>query len=59
VTAYALSPIDLIPDFIPVLGLLDDLIIVPLGVLAVLALIPDEVLAEHRARAGLVSELRR
>jgi uncharacterized membrane protein YkvA (DUF1232 family) len=59
VTAYALSPIDLIPDFIPVLGLLDDLIIVPLGVLAVRALIPDEVLAEHRARAGLVSELRR
>ena len=58
-TAYALSPIDLIPDFIPVLGLLDDLVIVPLGVLAVRALIPDEVLAEHRARAGLVSELRR
>jgi uncharacterized membrane protein YkvA (DUF1232 family) len=59
VTAYALSPIDLIPDFIPVLGLLYDLVIVPLGVLAVRALIPDEVLAEHRARAGLVSELRR
>ena len=58
VTAYALSPIDLIPDFIPVLGLLDDLVIVPLGVLAVRALIPDEVLAEHRARAGLVSEPR-
>ena len=59
VTAYAVSPIDLIPDFIPVLGLLDDLVIVPLGVLAVRALIPDEVLAEHRARAGLVSEPRR
>ena len=58
VIAYALSPIDLIPDFIPVLGLLDDLVIVPLGVLAVRALIPDEVLAEHRARAGLVSEPR-
>jgi uncharacterized membrane protein YkvA (DUF1232 family) len=55
VVAYALSPIDLIPDFIPVLGLLDDLVIVPLGLLAVRALIPGEVLAEHRARAGLVS----
>ena len=59
VTAYALSPIDLIPDFIPVLGLLDDLVILPLGVLAVRALIPEEVLAEHRARAGLISEPRR
>ena len=58
VTAYALSPIDLIPDFIPVLGLLDDLVIVPLGMLAVRAMIPDEVLAEYRARAGLVTEPR-
>ena len=58
VTAYAVSPIDLIPDFIPVLGLLDDLVIVPLGLLAVRALVPDEVLADHRARAGLVSEPR-
>ena len=51
VAGYALSPIDLIPDFIPVLGLLDDLILVPLGVLAVRALIPPAVLAENRAIA--------
>jgi uncharacterized membrane protein YkvA (DUF1232 family) len=55
IVAYALSPIDLIPDFIPVLGLIDDLVIVPLGILAVRAIIPKHVLAEHRARAGLVS----
>jgi len=51
VAGYALSPIDLIPDFIPVLGYLDDLIIVPLGILAVARLIPPAVLAEHRAAA--------
>ena len=51
VTAYALSPIDLIPDFVPVLGYLDDLVIVPLGILLVIRLIPAEVLAEHRAAA--------
>ena len=51
VIAYALSPIDLIPDFIPVLGLLDDLILVPLGVLAVRAMVPAEVLVECRERA--------
>jgi uncharacterized membrane protein YkvA (DUF1232 family) len=50
VVAYALSPIDLVPDFIPVLGILDDLIIVPLGLLAVRAMIPKHVLAEHRER---------
>ena len=52
VIAYALSPIDLIPDFIPVLGLLDDLLLVPLGILAVRALVPDGVLAECRAEAA-------
>jgi uncharacterized membrane protein YkvA (DUF1232 family) len=52
VVAYALSPIDLIPDFIPVLGLLDDLVIVPLGLLVVRALVPKAVLAEHRARVN-------
>jgi uncharacterized membrane protein YkvA (DUF1232 family) len=51
VAAYALSPIDLIPDFIPVLGYLDDLVIVPLGILAVVKLIPADVLAELREEA--------
>jgi uncharacterized membrane protein YkvA (DUF1232 family) len=51
VAAYALSPIDLIPDFIPVLGYLDDLILVPLGIALVMKLIPANVLAEHRAEA--------
>src|SRR5262245_44000873 len=52
VAAYAVSPIDLIPDFIPALGLLDDLVLLPLGILLVVALIPPDVMAEHRARAG-------
>lgn len=51
VVAYALSPIDLIPDFIPVLGLLDDLILVPLGIALALRLIPAEAMAEGRAKA--------
>lgn len=51
VAAYALSPIDLIPDFIPVLGYLDDLVIVPLGIALVVRLIPPDVMAEHRALA--------
>ena len=49
VAAYALSPIDLIPDFIPVLGYLDDLIIVPLGILAVVQLIPRRAEGEGAA----------
>jgi uncharacterized membrane protein YkvA (DUF1232 family) len=52
VLAYALSPIDFIPDAIPVLGLLDDAVLVPLGLILVIRLIPPEVMAEHRARAG-------
>ncbi len=52
VLAYAASPIDLIPDFIPVLGLLDDLILVPLGLWLLLHLIPAHILTEHRAHAG-------
>ena len=51
VAAYALSPIDLIPDFIPILGYLDDIILVPLGILFAVRLIPPEILAEHRATA--------
>ena len=51
VAAYALSPIDLIPDFIPVLGYLDDLIIVPLGILLVVKLVPPEIMRGHRAVA--------
>jgi len=56
VAAYALSPIDLIPDFIPVIGYLDDLIIVPLGIWLVVSLIPGEVMAECRARASEVGQ---
>ncbi len=51
IVAYALSPIDLIPDFVPVLGYLDDLILVPLGIVLVLRMVPSEVLDECRARA--------
>ena len=56
VVAYALSPIDLIPDFVPVLGYLDDLVLVPLGVLLVLRLIPADVLTEHRVAANAIAE---
>lgn len=51
VVAYALSPIDLIPDFVPVLGYLDDLVLIPLGVIVVRWLVPAEVLDECRTRA--------
>ncbi|MEG4207709.1 YkvA family protein [Microcoleus sp. Pol7_A1] len=50
--AYAFSPIDLIPDFIPILGYLDDLIIVPVGIWLVLKMIPPQVLAECRQKAA-------
>ena len=53
--AYALSPIDLIPDFIPVLGYLDDLVIVPAGIALAIRLVPDDVLVECRARAAEAS----
>jgi len=49
--AYALSPVDLIPDFVPVLGYLDDLIIVPAGIALTIRLIPAEVLEEAREKA--------
>ena len=51
VVAYALSPIDLIPDFIPLLGYLDDLILLPAGIALAISLIPAEVFAEYRAQA--------
>ena len=56
VAAYAVSPIDLIPDFIPLLGYLDDLLIVPLGILLVVRLIPPEVMKEHRETASNATE---
>jgi uncharacterized membrane protein YkvA (DUF1232 family) len=56
VAAYALSPVDLIPDFIPVLGLLDDLIIVPLGIALLLHLVPADVMAECRTDAEKLTE---
>jgi uncharacterized membrane protein YkvA (DUF1232 family) len=56
VAGYALSPIDLIPDFIPVLGYADDLIIVPLGIWLVVSLIPNEVMAECRAKADAAEQ---
>lgn len=52
IIAYALSPIDLIPDFIPLLGMLDDIVLLPLGIALVLRLVPGEVMAECRARAS-------
>jgi uncharacterized membrane protein YkvA (DUF1232 family) len=51
VAAYALSPIDLIPDFIPVLGLLDDLLLIPLGLALVVRLTPPDVIADARRQA--------
>ena len=51
VVAYAFSPIDLIPDFVPVLGYLDDLILVPLGISIALKMIPEDVLVEAREKA--------
>ncbi|MXP64540.1 DUF1232 domain-containing protein [Roseomonas sp. M0104] len=51
IAAYALSPIDLIPDFIPVLGYLDDAILLPLAILLAVRLVPADVMAEHRAAA--------
>jgi len=51
IVAYVLSPIDLIPDFIPVIGWLDDLVLVPLGLLLVIRLIPKPLLQEFRLKA--------
>lgn len=56
VTAYALSPIDLIPDFIPVLGLLDDAVLIPLGIWLFLRMVPEDVFEEHRIAAAEAAE---
>jgi uncharacterized membrane protein YkvA (DUF1232 family) len=52
IVAYALSPIDLIPDFVPVLGYLDDLILIPIGIALAIRMTPMEVIADARARAN-------
>ncbi len=57
ILGYALSPIDLIPDFIPVLGYLDDLLLLPLGMVLVIRLIPPELMAECRNRADQAAHL--
>jgi uncharacterized membrane protein YkvA (DUF1232 family) len=54
VAAYALSPVDLIPDFIPILGYLDDLLIVPVGIIFVIWLVPGELMAEFRRDAAQI-----
>jgi len=54
VVGYAFSPIDLIPDPIPIVGYLDDLILVPLGIALALKMIPKEVMAEYREQAEAV-----
>ncbi len=52
IAGYALSPIDLIPDFIPVLGYLDDALLLPLAIIVAVRLVPPDVMAEHRAAAA-------
>jgi uncharacterized membrane protein YkvA (DUF1232 family) len=54
IVAYALSPIDLIPDFVPILGYLDDLVLIPIGIGLAIKIIPPLILAECRARAQRV-----
>ena len=56
IAAYALSPIDLIPDFIPVIGYLDELILLPLAIAGVVHLIHPAVMAEHRATAAQMGQ---
>src|SRR3712207_9526455 len=55
VAAYALSPVDLIPDFVPVLGYLDEVIILPLGIMLAVRLVPAELMAEFRREADRMS----
>lgn len=55
IAAYAFSPIDLVPDFIPVLGLLDDLVLLPLGIALLVRLTPPAVIARAQARAAIAA----
>ncbi|MDD5065959.1 MAG: YkvA family protein [bacterium] len=59
VVAYALSPIDLIPDFIPVLGYLDDLVLIPLGIALAVKMIPGPVMLEARGKARILLDRKR
>ena len=59
IVAYAFSPIDLIPDFIPILGYLDDLIIVPFGIILALKLIPPNVIDDHKEAAEKLKQSRK
>jgi len=54
IIGYAISPIDLIPDFIPILGYIDDLILVPIGIFIALKLIPQKVIDEARKEASVI-----
>src|ERR1051325_759042 len=56
IAAYAFSPIDLIPDFIPIFGFLDDVLLLPLAIAGVLKLVPSDVLAESRSAAAAAAE---
>lgn len=56
IAGYALSPIDLVPDFIPILGLLDDALLVPLGIWLFCRMVPDEIYARNRAMAEAASD---
>ena len=56
VAGYALSPIDLIPDFIPILGYVDELVLLPFAIALVVWMIPPELMAKHRANAGALTD---
>ena len=59
IVSYAFSPIDLIPDAIPILGLLDDLVLLPLGIILLVKIIPSEVLLECRAKADASAAIKK
>ncbi|WP_227763480.1 YkvA family protein [Zhaonella formicivorans] len=59
ILSYALSPVDLVPDFVPILGYLDDLVLIPAGIAFAIKLIPKDVLAECRAQAEQLPKLKK